>query len=604
MKGFLFFSFAMVSGFLSALSLKAQAPIAPKNLLLNGGFESSVARENLWNGVDAAGFLAGERGTVPILTAGGAISASAMPISVGVADMNGDGKLDILSMDVLGYLRIFFNSGTPNEPKFTIGELSGVFLTRTDMSDPILGGLVGEAARGPANRARLAPRIFPTNIMKSGKIDLIVGNYIGEVLLVPNAGSAQSPDFRQPTTPDRLAIPTTKDPKKRWGNVFAPCTWDLNKDGREDLILGEGSYSANNIHLLVNQGSGAKPAFDENNHFLLAYGDGMEQLSPAVVDYNGDGLPDLLVTERTGKIAVFLNRGEKSKTDEPPPELPFSSYISAGSSNPLSFGGISTIAVGDLNGDGFFDIVAGKTNGRIALMLNVGTKTEPKFGTPVELKGDQKTPPLALPAAWDVDYGLNRGNFYGYVTVVNADVDKNAEPPDGKACIRAGYVPSPNKIMPMPEVFTPAFPGFPSNRPTSLNFRDAPARSFALRQSGRSRIKTNTNYTLTFKVKGRISEGLAFIGWGGVKKLSESKIIHGERDSEIELKNEAREGRDESIRFSAGPQWAEVKKDFRVFFQNKELKDLNEASLSLEVYFSLPSGAEAYFDDFKIIERS
>ena len=57
-----------------------------------------------------------------------------------------------------------------------------------------------------------------------------------------------------------------KDSRKRWGNVFAPCTWDWNADGKEDLLLGEGSYSANNIHLLINQGSGARPAFDESKH--------------------------------------------------------------------------------------------------------------------------------------------------------------------------------------------------------------------------------------------------------------------------------------------------------------------------------------------------
>ena len=55
----------------------------------------------------------------------------------------------------------------------------------------------------------------------------------------------------------------------------------------------------------------------------------------------------------------------------------------------MNFGGISTVSTGDLNGDGLFDLVVGKTNGRIAVALNTGTKTEPKFGAPAELKGDR-----------------------------------------------------------------------------------------------------------------------------------------------------------------------------------------------------------------------
>ncbi len=60
--------------------------------------------------------------------------------------------------------------------------------------------------------------------------------------------------------------------------------------------------------------------------------------------------------------------------------------------------GIATITTGDLNGDGLFDIVVGKTNGRVAVIYNTGTKTEPKWGQPVELKGDAGTKPSSSPA--------------------------------------------------------------------------------------------------------------------------------------------------------------------------------------------------------------
>ena len=577
-------------------SVLAQTPPpAPKNLVSNGGFEASSRRENLWKGVDNAGYLAGERGQVSVLTSGGSVADTPMPVSVSLADMSGDGLLDIVTMDVLGYLRIFFNSGTKEEPKFTHGELGGIFLTRTAQKDPAIGR--------EYPKARLAPRIFATDILKSGKKDLVIGNYLGEVLLVPNSGSAQSPEFKQPQNISQLVVPTMKDPGKRWGNVFAPSVWDWNRDGKDDVLLGEGSYSANNIHLLANVGSGARPVFDENNRFVLAYGDGLEQLTPAVVDYNGDGAPDLLVAERSGRIAAYLNTGQIVKPGAPPPEIPFTSFIAGAAGKPMTFGGICTVSTGDLNGDALFDLVVGKTNGRIAMVLNIGTKTEPKFAAPIELKGPAGTEPLQVPSGWEIDYGVNRGNFFGFMNVVKGATDSGAQSTEGQACLKVGYIPSQNKIMPSPSVYTPAFPGFEIKGPDA-DLTYAPARYFMLRQSGRFRFQQDTSYILTFKVKGRISDGQAFVAWRGFKKLSDEKIVQGERGSADVKKNEAEEKAFESVRFSAGPTWNEVRKEFRVSLKDKNLQDLKVMTdSSLEISFSIPPGGEVYFDDIKIVER-
>jgi len=587
-----------------SISLPAQTPApspAAKPLLRNGGFEMGRTREDLWDGVDNNNFLAGERELVPILTTSGSISESSMPVSVAVGDMNGDKLPDIVTMDPLGYLRIYFNSGTATEPKFTNAELGGIFFTRswlTGQNSPVY--------------LRYAPRIALYDSTRSGKLDIYIGNYWGEVFYVKNEGSAMKPEFRQPSDITRLLIPTTKDSNSRWGNVFAPVVWDWNKDGKEDLLLGEGSYSANNIHLLINSGSGTKPVFEETNRTVLAFGDGREQLTPTIVDYNGDGNMDLLVSERTGKVALHLNKGSWKAGDE----LPFASFVNAGAS-PLSFGGICTISTGDLNGDGLFDIIAGKTNGRIAVSYNTGTKTEPKFSPPVELKGVNATKALKLPSGWDVSYGLPRGNFYGYANVVTEAEDPTAAPPEGKACLKFGYQPSLNKIMgPIPAssytgALVPSFQRLKADASVAPDaaetiMRTGPANYFMLRMPGVS-LKAGQDYTISFKVKGsKVSAAQLLIGWSATLKLSEARVEQtGDRGATRTVRNELNEVGDVAASFSPGAAWSEVKKDFGIQVKDRKLKDPTTIVVaSFEISFMLAPGAgELYIDDVKLTAK-
>ncbi|MBE2205098.1 MAG: VCBS repeat-containing protein [Chthoniobacterales bacterium] len=600
----------------------APAPAAPKNMVGNPSFETGFRRDNLWDGVDSTGSLAIERGALPVLTTSGAIADTSMPASVSIADLNGDGLPDIASMDVLGYLRVFFNAGSKTEPKFTQGEMANIFLSRINpATDPTLQGLNVQRD----DNARRGQRIHLADLSRSGKKDLVIGNYLGEILLIPNAGSGARPDYRQPSSMATAIIPTTKNSLKKWGNVFAPAIWDWNKDGKEDLLVGEGSYSANSIHLLLNQGTGSKPTFDENNRSVLAYGMGLEQLTPCVVDYNGDGHPDLLVTERTGKVAIYLNPGKAWKAGE---TLPFDSFLTVGGAKPaaagkdpmdaaknpaglLTVGGIATIAADDMNGDGLFDLVFGKSNGKIAMSLNSGTKTEPKFAAPVELKGDAGTPAFNSPSGWDCNFGLDRGNFYGFFSVVKAADDPEAKPTEGTACLKAGYAPSPNKFLPVPTQYSPAANANWKQRAWYEENQikiNGPANCFILKQSGRGPLKNRTTYSFSMKVKGaKVNDASVGIFYRGFKKLSEAKIERGDRNSAKVTRNEAEERKMETANFTAGSGWSDVKKEFSVKFDDKDLQDLTHVSdWFLSVVFTLSpgqAGGALYIDDVKVIEK-
>lgn len=566
-------------------------------MIANGGFESSFRRDNPWPGVNQAGFLEGLRGSVPVLTQSGVIADTSMPVSVSVADMNGDNKPDLVMSDVIGYLRVYFNVGTPEEPKFGGAEMIPVFLTRT----PWFG------TRFPELYKFQAQRITVGDFARTGKNDILIGNYLGQILWVKNQGSISAPDFRQPKTPESIWIPTTKDSQQRWGNVFAPAAWDWNKDGKFDLLLGEGSYSANSIHLLLNQGTGGSPRFDEDNRHFLAFGDGREQLTPNVVDYNGDGNPDLLVADRSGKIGLFLNPGA---TWKPGDEIPFTSYvpIQGQAGRDLTFGGICTVSTGDLNNDGLFDLVVGKTNGRIAVAYNRGTKTEPKFDTPIEIKGETKVAPLQLPSGWDVDYGMTKGNYFGYITAVSLDEDPQLAPPEGKKALKFAYLPNSNQVIRSPLTYLPALtatawssksPGMPH---ITIN---GPANYFAIRQDSRLKFTPEKSYVLTFKTKGKnVSDAKVEITYNGIKKMGEMKVERGDRGAATAVdRNEIREIRSENIPFSPGGSWTQVTKEFKVLFANKELNDQPAGGYIIIAGALAPGTGELWLDDVQVMEK-
>ena len=201
-------------------------------------------------------------------------------------------------------------------------------------------------------------------------------------------------------------------------------------------------------------------------------------MNPCVVDFDGDGRPDLLVADRTGQVSVYLNPGA---TWKPGQEVPFASKVSFGGNDRLP--GLVSLCAADFNGDGLFDLIMGLPNGRIAVALNTGTKGQPKFGPPQNIKGEKRLPPVQLPADWNADAWADWGNFLGYLSVVDAASDPESKPAEGSKCLKAGYWPSANRL------FGPTFETIPTE-----------FRNFEIRQ--RVSLEIGRNYTLSFKVRG------------------------------------------------------------------------------------------------------
>jgi hypothetical protein len=609
----------VLPGLLLPAASFAQAP-APRNLISNPGFESARNTPNPWYGTGPDGTIETARGQVPVLTERGSIANTAMPASVSLGDLNNDGKVDLLVGGATGYMHVFFNEGTKEEPKFGRGELLPVFLTR-----------LRAPTEDHANTwfRYMAQRLHLGDIARSGKLDIWIGNYSGEVLRLPNAGSGSNPDFRQPPDVARILIPTTQDPTRRWGNVFAPALWDVDGDGRTDLLLGEGSYSANSIHVLLNQGSNPAPRFLDENRHILAFGMGREQLTPAVVDFNGNGQPDLLVADRTGRIGLYSSTiaptDAEAKADnimaataggratsagkwQPGEHIPFVSNLTTKAGQEIRFPGIPTIAVGDLTGNGAFDIVVGTSNGRVSWIKNSGTPTEPKFEAPVVLKGEP-TPPVQAPSGWNIDTGDLRGNFLGYATVVNKEEDPALLPPEGSKALKLGYLPNINKAIRTAFAW-PGPIGPRQDRDTINSDWRAPANIFVVTRD--VQLEVNQNYTLSFQMKGS-----GVVRATGTFNGSRNLVLEEGRVEQLGRGGERRVGREElretlenQLRLSAGASWSAVTANISTKFNDARLNAADERGraprvpMTLTLTFELtPGTGTVYLDNFSLIQK-
>ena len=93
-----------------------------------------------------------------------------------------------------------------------------------------------------------------------------------------------------------------------------------------------------------------------------------------VADWNGDGLPDILVGGERGGIVWYPNRGTKRH-----PSFPYARLMFTADGKPLDVGFSATPLVIDWDGDGVQDLVCGAEWNRAVWYKNVGTNAIPRL---------------------------------------------------------------------------------------------------------------------------------------------------------------------------------------------------------------------------------
>lgn len=558
--------------------LRAQQPAATNTDLLRGlgNFEKSYSATPPWAGVDSAEYLRGFQETAPIVMSDGTVDQMSFPTSVAVADLNGDKLQDLIVADPSGIVWFYPNSGTATEPKFTYGEIIPIWLRGFLTTD------------GEGQRSIACNKIIATDYNEDGKVDLIFGTFLGEIFFVPNTGSSTAPRFVIPDNP-RDAIINTRGDGKLWGNFFAPIYVDFTKSGRRDLILGEGTYSANNIYYYPNAGTSASPRFSEKTRQVLIQGMGREHLTPQMVDWNNDGIPDIMTGERDGTISVFIcksNDPKKFVFEKDPIIVKLGSSAKQGSlANPVPV---------DFNGDGLFDIVIGRSNGRVAVALNKGKLGAPQFDAPVEPKGTQPYPKYLSPTGWTLD-APPQSTFHIFRLVSGLDPANLTGSERDRALLsnEPGFSPPPESTG----KFAGKLEFIPEKAKLFTQKLAMPSDAvFNIKYDGNFQFKPETNYEVTLWVKGSSWTKSSLAVTGG-----ETYIVTDSRTGEKKYKG-VNYGKTDDISISGS--WSKVSKVIRY---TKD-KDCPAADKTKPISFGLTvklvgKGTTFYIDDVTVVEK-
>jgi hypothetical protein len=288
----------------------------------DGDLDLAVAVQGAGQGLDNVSIMLGNgNGT---FTQSVSYNAAPHPVSVVAADLNSDGNLDLA-----------LAAGNGNIVTVFSGNGDGTF-----------GGQMNLGTGDAPSAVAVANLTNAT----SGLDDLIVSNQMGNSFsVIMNNGNDR---FQS-----RLDYAAGQ-------NAQSVVTADFNGDGIPDLAFADGAVSQ--IAVLLGNGDGT---FKPPSPYTT--GTATDPIFIVEGDFNQDGIPDLaVVNNATSTVSVFLGVGDGTFQ-------PHADYKVGNPNDVHPVAQPTSIAVGDFNGDGYPDLAVTNYNENSVTILLNGGKASP-----------------------------------------------------------------------------------------------------------------------------------------------------------------------------------------------------------------------------------
>jgi hypothetical protein len=270
-------------------------------------------------GADAPGEAGGD-GSVTYTTNPAAIAANANATSVAIADLDGNGTLD-LAVSIFG-------------GNYAVDVLPG------------WGDGTFKAAQGfGGNVAAYAVRIADVNQDTKPDLVLVNGQATSTIQVFINTSTGGVLSFATP-------VSYNLGPDAGNSNWYSLALGDLNKDGYPDIVAT--NFGSNNVDVLINNRSGG---FGGASSVVVGNG----PIGVAIADLNGDGNPDVATANYSdSSVGVLIGNGNGT--------------FQAVSAHPVGTSTPQSLAAADMNGDTKVDLVVNHNNmtGAVSVLLNDG----------------------------------------------------------------------------------------------------------------------------------------------------------------------------------------------------------------------------------------